>query len=110
MIAQLVRQDPAFRRLPFWVLMTLVWAGAAAGMIAWMTARRGPVDLDVLAGLIWLAVLAYVFFGDILTRTNRFNLSLPISARELWLSHLVAVGITGFTVLAVSAIVATGSL
>jgi len=110
MIAQLVRQDPAFRRLPFWVLMALVWATAATGVIAWITARHGPVDLELLALLIWFSVALYLVFGEISTRTNSFNLSLPISARELWLSHLIAVGLTGIAVLAISAGVTIATL
>jgi hypothetical protein len=110
MIAQLIRQDPAFRRLPLWVLVAMGCTSAAVTVIAWITARRGPVGLELLAALSWLSIALYLVFGDIGTRTNRFNLSLPVSARELWLSHFIAVGLTGMIILAMSAVVTTGSL
>jgi len=100
MIARLVRQDAAFRRLPLWVLVALGCTSAAVSMIAWITARRGPVGLELLAALIWFSIALYLVFGDVGTRTNRFNLALPVSARELWLAppmegtKIIAVGQT----------------
>lgn len=110
MIAQLVRQDAAFRRLPFWVLMAMVWAGVAAGMSAWITANRGPISIEMLGVLSWTAVVLYLVFGEVRTRAHRFNLALPISAKELWIAHIVAVSLTGLVILAISAVVTGGSL
>lgn len=110
MIATLIRQDAAFRRLPFWVLMAMVWAGVASGVIAWATVRGGPLDLDLLALIVWFSVALYLVFGEIGTRTSAFNLSLPISTRVLWLAHVVAVGLTAVTVLLISAGVTTAAL
>jgi len=51
MIATLIRQDPAFRRLPFWIVMSSVWASAAAGVVAWIGARGDAVGIELLAAL-----------------------------------------------------------
>jgi hypothetical protein len=110
MIAQLIRQDPAFRRLPFWMVMATVWATAAAGMIGWITVRRAPVGAEMLTALIWFVVVLYLVFGEIGTRTSSFNLSLPISGRDLWLAHVIAVTASGFVVLAIAVGMTTGSL
>jgi len=110
MIATLIRQDPAFRRLPFWIVMSSVWASAAAGVVAWIGARGDAVGIELLAALIWVSVALYLFFGETCTRTNRFNMSLPISALELWRAHVIAVALTGLVTLVVSATVTTATL
>jgi len=110
MIAQLIRQDAAFRRIPIWAAVALVQVGVAAGVIAWTTVNGGDVGFRLLAALIWAAVALYLMFGDIGTRTNRFNLALPVAARQLWLSHFIAVGLAGVVVLAISAVIAIGAM
>jgi hypothetical protein len=110
MIATLIRQDLAFRRLHVWLLVALAWASAMAMMVAWIVARREPLEAQLVAVMIWFCAALYLVFGEIQTRTNPFNLSLPISARTLWLSHFIAVSIAGLAILTVSGAVTIGSL
>jgi hypothetical protein len=60
-------------------------------------ARRGSWDVPfhdashgVLAVAIWFLVAFYVLYGNVAGRTTRFHLSLPVSARRLWLSHVIS--------------------
>jgi hypothetical protein len=103
MIAHLVRQDPAFRRLPLWAGVALLQVGVAAAVLAWTTSRGTTLSLTVITALIWVPVMLYLVFGEIGTRASRFHLALPLPARQLWLSHLIAVGLTGVAVLAIAA-------
>lgn len=110
MIVQLVRQDPVFRRLPVWAAIALVQVGVAAAVLAWTTSRGTSMGLAAAAALIWFPVTLFLIFGEIGTRASQFHLALPLAARQLWLSHLVAVGLTGVAVLAIAATLTTSVL
>jgi hypothetical protein len=59
--------------------------------------RRGDWDIPfhdashgVLAVAIWFLVAFYLLYGNVAGRSARFHLSLPLSSRQLWLSHVLS--------------------
>ena len=100
----LLRQNPALRSLPRWLGVSGLTAAVLMNVLlleAMMDKRIASQMLVV--GVVWLAVTIYLVFGEVRTRCTPFNMALPIPTRKLWLSHLVAVALSGVAILAATA-------
>lgn len=98
-----VRRDDALRRLP---LLISACAGVALVLTAWF-AHRAYGDPEsasaTLTVLLWCAVAPYLAFAQVGGRCSPFDMTLPLSARRLWLAHVAALLLAGALVLTVSA-------
>jgi hypothetical protein len=52
---------------------------------------------------LWIPVVVHLGFGGVGKRCTRFDMTLPLAARKLWLAHLVGSVLTGLTVVAAAA-------
>jgi hypothetical protein len=88
-----------------WVVLTALNSSVLLGLVFFFQATRDrstPPPTDRLILVLWLAVALYLLFGRARTRCRRLDLGLPIPARDLWLSHAVAVALAGGVVLGMS--------
>jgi hypothetical protein len=98
----LIRENPALRSLPRWLIICTVSAIFILNVIAFMVAKGAILDHVVLTVLTWLALSMYLVLGEVGTRCTPFDMALPIPSRRLWVSHVIAVtsaAITLFVVL-----------
>jgi len=87
-----IRRDEALRGWPVWLLVTSLNASAIAGLLVLRAVeRRSPVPGGSLLLAAWIGVALYLAFGRTRTRARPFHLTLPLSARRLWLGHVAAV-------------------
>ncbi len=100
----LLRQDPAIRSLPRWLAVSALTAAVVSNVFAFDAMMDGRLAHEpVIAILSWLSVTVYLVFGEVRTRCTPFNMALPIPTSKLWLSHLVAVALSGVAILAATA-------
>lgn len=104
----LLRRDPAVRALPRWLIKAAVFASVIEGVRTFLTlkAARDGVEIETLALLLlalWLPLAAHLAFGGIGARCTQFDMALPLTARRLWLTHLVGVTLSAGAVLATAA-------
>lgn len=97
MLLGLIRRDHAFRAIWPWCLMGILISTIGMAVERDVVARRGSWDIPyhdfsagILAVAIWFLVAFYLAYGNVVGRSTRFHLSLPISARKLWLSHMLS--------------------
>jgi hypothetical protein len=62
----------------------------------------------VLGIAIWFLVAFYVLYGNVAGRSTRFHLSLPVSVRRLWLSHVLSI-VLGMSAIFAVALVFVGT-
>jgi hypothetical protein len=87
-----IRRDEALRGWPVWLLVTSLNTSVIAGLLVLRAAeRRSPVPAGGLLLAAWIGVALYLAFGRTRTRARPFHLTLPLSARRLWLGHVTAV-------------------
>ncbi len=91
MIAQRIVRDGALRSLPIWALAALVNTSVLMGLLLWTQRAAGSVPNLILILVGWSGIAVYLAFGQVRTRSNGFDLSLPIPTRELWLAHVMAI-------------------
>ncbi len=102
MIAKLLRQDPALRSLPIWLvigpitLSTVLSVVALNGAINAARAQLPPESWSISnfttwACLLWIAIVPYLFAPAVRQRSTRLAMTLPMSTRSLWLAHIAAV-------------------
>ena len=104
----LLRRDPAVRALPRWLFVGALFASVMEGLRTFLTlgAARDGVEIETFALLLlalWLPLAVYLAFGGIGVRCTRFDMALPVTARRLWLAHLVGVTLSAIAVLATAA-------
>jgi hypothetical protein len=124
MMLDLLRRDHLVRTL-YWGLPV----GTLVGVMAWWMsalASDGPVAATPLGAYLsdpgvarqlnrylllaaWVA-LAFPLIVPALHRCSRLDLTLPMSPRRLWLGHILAVLLSGLTVLLTAAVVAVTAL
>jgi len=99
-----IRRDRSLRSLPIWAIAALVNSSVLLGMIFWQRATQGVGSIPTMSLLLtcWLGAAVYLAFGAARTRCSALDVSLPIAARSLWLSHVVAVVIGGAVVIGLS--------
>jgi hypothetical protein len=101
----LIRQDPAFRTLPKWLVFSAVTAAFLVNVITFQLWRqRETADPILVLSVVWLAATVFLVFGEVRTRCSPFVITLPIPTRKVWLSHLSAVILSGVAVIAATAV------
>jgi hypothetical protein len=97
-----VWRDGTVRSLPVWILITLVTSNVLAALIIFRAAYYSDAEVPSyqLVLSLWLPISVYLLFGKMRTRCQRLDLALPIPARELWLSHSIAVVVAAAMILA----------
>jgi hypothetical protein len=112
-ILRRVWHDPVLRSLPIWLVTVALAASAIEGvrtLRAFKAARAAtddPLNLLLLVLAMWLPLSVFLFVGKTRQRCRRFDMALPVPARELWLSHMLAVVIAGGIVAVAAAAVVT---
>ncbi|MCP4655360.1 MAG: hypothetical protein GY856_08070 [bacterium] len=103
MILTQIRQDPAMRSLPKLISLTAVNASVLLGLCYFRAGmeRQAP-ELTLLMVVVWLAFAIYQVLGKVRTRSSPFDMALPLPARRLWLTHMLAVLLAGALMIAAS--------
>jgi hypothetical protein len=104
----LLRRDPALRALPRWLAVAVVAASVLEQVRMFLTFRAASNGVEtetflLLILALWVPVALHLAFGGIGVRCTRFDMALPISARTLWMTHLVAAVLSTLGVLAIAA-------
>ncbi len=108
MTLHLLMRDPAFRRLPKWLAVSVLNVLALAGLRSWLVAARGAeqtsdwAKMSLLVLSLWLPLGIYLVYVGHRPRYNRLDLSLPLPSRRLWTTHLVAVVLSGSLIIGVA--------
>lgn len=109
MVLGLIRRDHAFRAIWPWCLMGIIISTVGMALGRDVIARRGTADVPyddaafgILAVATWFLTMFYLLYGNVMGRSTRFHLSLPISPRRLWLSHLLSLVLGLLAILAVA--------
>lgn len=95
LFAQRVFQDDALRLAFVWLVLIGLNTLALLGLQLWWARSVGEAVLAprLLLALLWLGAAAYLVLGRLRRRCRTVDLSLPLSARSLWLSHLTSVAL-----------------
>ncbi len=112
----LLRTDAALRTLPRWLPISVLSATFMLGVVTFARHSSGwdllnrPLWMSlVMAAVLWMAIALFLITPGCYTRCNELALALPLSSRSLWLSHLIAVLLSGALILsATCGIVAAG--
>ena len=98
----LIRRDPSFRGLLKWVLIAPMSCSVLMGVIGLLVYRSGPGFLQHdlyrtiwLLAVVWLPMGLFLFLGKTGVRCGNFDMVLPVDARRLWLTHTMAVFVSG---------------
>jgi hypothetical protein len=105
----MLRRDPAVRVLPRWLLIGAGATSVTMLALGVLVARAGSGVLAdettwtlFLGTTVWLAVALFLAFGRTTRRCSRLDMSLPLTARRLWVTHLAAVVLSACAVGAVA--------
>lgn len=97
MLHRLIKRDHAFRAIWPWCLMGVLVGAIGMTVGRDVALRRGSWDIPIhdashgiLAVALWFLVAFYLLYGNVVGRSTRFHLSLPVSTRRLWLSHVLS--------------------
>ena len=103
--------DGALKRLPFLLAITALTTSVLMGVVLWRHASWSseiqPPTAQFLA-ILWIAIAIYLLAGNVRTRCQRLDMTLPIASRTLWWSHQAAVVLAGTVILAGSLAVLAG--
>jgi hypothetical protein len=104
-----IRRDNAIRSLPLWIAVGILTSTLLMALLA-HSAEAGQAEHlgsgILLAG--WLCVTPYLASGFLRKRCTGFDLTMPIPGRQLWLSHVLAVVLGGWTIVACFALIIAG--
>lgn len=105
----LLRRDPVFGApAALWSGVILLLTGVLSGLVVMQAAgtRIGTLELEGspawLTVVIWLSISVFLLFGKSRDRCSVFDLGLPVSARRLWLSHVLTLSLLGLGFLALA--------
>lgn len=109
-----LRQDPAVRASLHWLIIAPLNMSALLGVVAWKAASAARAaqlepgswtisSSTTWASLCWFAVALYLLAPGVRQRSSRLMMTLPLSPRKLWLTHLVAVIVSEAAILLVAA-------
>jgi hypothetical protein len=91
-----IRRDEAWRGFPVWGTVLILNAGIFMGLMTTIALRRqdrvSPIAVLLLG---WFTFAFHLGLGAGRARCRVLDLSLPISARRLWLAHVAAVVLPG---------------
>ena len=103
----LLARNTALRTVPMWMVMMLVGAQVVTGIYGLVVANSGSMTYTPLLVGAWVLLAVYMTWGQVKHRCTRFDLALPLPARDLWnaslLGSMLAVLVMLVTVLAVVA-------
>jgi hypothetical protein len=105
----LLRRDPAFGApAVLWCGVGFLLNGVITGLVV-MQAARIRIQPSGIEGspawltlVIWLSISLFLLFGKSRDRCRAFDLGLPVSARRLWLAHVLALTLLGLGFLALT--------
>lgn len=107
----LIRHDRALRGWFLWLLIGATTASAFTGLAMMNAAHRQSAVTGVeLLAVAWLAASVYLVFGPVRSRCSSFHLTLPLSARDLWLAHVVTAAAMACAIGLVAVLVQMGHL
>lgn len=106
----LVRSDPSLRSLARLVPLTIANALLYLGIYIQMVFRSGSLSPVIFGWILWSAAAIYLGFSKADRRCHDLALTLPLSARRLWLTHLLALAFGGGLILALSILLGRGLL
>ena len=95
--------DGAIKTLPLWLTITMLNTSMLLGLVLWRQASQARDPQPPLAQLLiilWLAIALYMLAGNVRTRCQRLEMTLPIASKTLWRRHLAGVALAGSLVLA----------
>ncbi len=105
----LLRRDPVFGApVMLWCGVGFLLTGVLSGLVVMQAARARiqPAEFEGspawLTVVIWLSISVFLLFGKSRDRCRAFDLGLPISARRLWVSHVLALTLLGLGFLALT--------
>jgi hypothetical protein len=114
MILSLLRRDYALRFLGRWAIIgpvtgltflsLLVSARAASGVGTELTA----LEIFLVVVALWAPISIDLGMTAVAPRAGRFDLTIPVAGRDLWVAHTVAACISSVSVAAITATVAGG--
>jgi hypothetical protein len=108
---RLIRQNPAVRTLPKWMVMSAVTAGLLMNAVSfYFLKQHESTDPLLVVSVVWLAATLYLVFGEVRTRCSPFDIALPIPTRKVWLSHLSAVILSGVAIIGATAAIIAGGI
>ncbi|MBK6898580.1 MAG: hypothetical protein IPH09_04705 [bacterium] len=96
----LLLRNPALRTVRRWLLFAVVAGLFFTGLIGLRVAATGEVTRAEYLGGAWVLVGCYLLLGQVRLRCTRFDLSLPVPARELWSASLLGSVLAAWTFLA----------
>lgn len=120
MIATLMRQNPALRWLPKWVIGSFVFTTFVFNAFVFAVTRSGGghdaiLGLDPVTWLAlstWFLIAAFLGFSDVHRRCSAFDMTLPVPAPTLLGAHFAAVAaaVGGILVAGIAGGVSGGAL
>ena len=95
----LLQRNPALRTVWRWLLFAV--AGTTfMGLLGLRIAATGDLTVTEYVGGAWVLVGCYLLLGQVRLRCTRFDLSLPVPARELWSTSLLGSVLAAWSFLA----------
>lgn len=104
----LVARNTALRTAPMWLLLMLVGAQVVTGFYGLQVSRTGSMTYTPLLIGAWALLAAYLTWGQVKHRCTRFDLALPLPARELWNASLLGSTLAVVLMLATTLAVVAG--
>lgn len=105
----LLRRDPIIGSQSLkWGVIAALNAGVMAGLVTSLAATSQALvlgrfaNLILLATITWLNVALFPIFGKARERCHALDMALPLPAQKLWLSHILALTLSGLGYLALT--------
>jgi len=106
-----MRQNPAIRTLPKWLIMSALTATFLINVITFhMWRQQETTNPMLIVSIVWLTTTLFLVFGEVRTRCSPFDIALPIPTRKVWLSHLGAVIVSGVAIIAATVVPVAGGI
>ncbi len=102
----LIRRDPAVRSLARWIPILMLNIFFFLGLYHHLVLRAGSPWPTGLAWILWSAAALYLGLAKVDGRCSDLDLTLPLSARRLWLAHVAALVLGGALILGLALVVA----
>jgi hypothetical protein len=107
-----VTRDRALRSSPLWIVVTALNTSVLMGVLSMRLARdeSGQPPTRQLALVLGLALAVYLLTSGVRSRCRRIDMTVPLSARNLWIVHSLATCLAGFLILLASVTVLVAHL
>ncbi|MCP3962195.1 MAG: hypothetical protein GY719_30500 [bacterium] len=100
-----IRRDKAFRNLGTWAFASAVIASLLIGSGIDRTSGPPNAAAPVTVFGLWVGLALYLAFGARRRGSSLLDLTLPLPARRLWLTHVLAAALGGLVLLVSSLVV-----